>query len=115
MENWKKEAFSHAVSCQPLESCGLLYTVNGETKYGACKNLAYENADTSFIIDPQDWVQYEDLADENNGEIIGIVHSHPDGDMNFSETDISSCNYLEVDFYLVDPQTESIISIKPQI
>ncbi len=115
MEDWKKDAFSHAVTCQPFESCGLLYTVDEEIKYGPCKNIAYDNAETSFIIDPLDWVQYEDIADTNNGEIIGIVHSHPNGDMNFSETDISSCNYLEVDFYLVDPQTKTIINIKPEI
>tara|TARA_R100001510_G_C7624906_1_gene184960 strand:- start:640 stop:987 length:348 start_codon:yes stop_codon:yes gene_type:complete len=114
MEQWKKDAFKHASDCKPNECCGLLYTNKKEIKYGPCKNLAYEEPETSFVIDPLDWVKYEDIADENEGEIIGIIHSHPDGDLQFSETDIASCNFLEVDFYLVDPSTESIISIKPK-
>ena len=54
------------------------------------------------------------LVVEDKGEILGIVHSHPTGEFIFSETDIASCNYLDVDFYLVDPDTQSIISIKPE-
>jgi len=114
MEKWKQDAFDHAVSCQPYESCGILYTNKKEINYGPCKNLAYEEPETSFVIDPLDWIKYEDIADDNEGEIIGIVHSHPNGQLVFSETDIASCNYLEVDFYLVDPLSESIISIKPE-
>ena len=36
------------------------------------------------------------------------------GELKFSETDIASCNHLDVDFYLVCPETEQIISIKPK-
>ena len=107
--SWNKEAFKHAIECEPHECCGLLYKENGTVKYGACKNLAYDNPELSFVIEPLDWKKYEDL-----GEINGIVHSHPKGEFKFSETDISSCNYLDIDFFLVDPASQSIISIKPK-
>jgi len=32
----------------------------------------------------------------------------------FSDNDIASCNYLDVPFYLVEPETQSIIHIEPQ-
>lgn len=106
---WSQDAFNHAVQCQPFECCGLLYKENDQIKYGPCKNLAHDDPEYSFVIDPLDWKNWEDI-----GEIVGIVHSHPQGELIFSETDIASCNYLDVDFYLVEPSTQSIISIKPE-
>ena len=90
-------------------SCQNLIKKQDNIIYGPCRNLAKENPEFSFVIDPDDWAHYED-----QGEVIGIVHSHPDGELKFSETDIASCNHLDVDFYLVCPETEQVISIKPE-
>ena len=111
MEQWKKDAFNHAVSCQPFECCGILTKTDGITKYWECKNIAYQHPEYSFVIDPIDWANVEDSVDE----IIGVVHSHPDGELKFSETDIASCNFLEIRFYLVEPSTQSIIYIDPEV
>ena len=46
-------------------------------------------------------------------EIIGIVHSHPDNELVFSETDKISCKVLELTFYLVEPASDRIIKIEP--
>ena len=108
INSWSQDAFKHAKKCEPFECCGLLYKEKGLIKFGPCKNLAFDNPELSFVIDPLDWKIFED-----KGEIVGIVHSHPKGELKFSETDIASCNYLDIDFYLVDPATESIFSIKP--
>ncbi|BCV05749.1 MAG: hypothetical protein CM15mV115_250 [Caudoviricetes sp.] len=43
-----------------------------------------------FIIDPDDWADCED-----NGEIIGIVHSHPTGFIYPSDNDKASCEFLD--------------------
>ena len=108
-ETWKKFAFAHARKCQPEECCGMLIKKQDNIIYGPCRNLAKHDAELSFVIDPNDWADYED-----QGEVVGIVHSHPNGDFEFSETDIASCNHLDVDFYLVCPDTEQIITIQPQ-
>ena len=108
-DNWKKFAVSHARTCRPEECCGMLIQKEDNIIYGPCRNLAKEDPRFSFVIDPDDWAYYED-----QGEVIGIVHSHPDGELKFSETDIKSCNHLDVDFYLVCPDTEKFIKIQPE-
>ena len=108
-DTWKKFAYAHAKKCEPAECCGMLIKKQDNIIYGPCKNLATDQPELSFIIDPNDWAHYED-----QGEVIGIVHSHPSGDFEFSETDIASCNHLYIDFYLVCPETEQIKVIKPK-
>jgi|TARA_R100000149_G_C5880495_1_gene145576 proteasome lid subunit RPN8/RPN11 len=107
---WKAKAFKHAKEQQPSECCGLLAKNKGKKEYWPCKNIANQYEAESFVIDPNDWALCEDSVDE----IIGIVHSHPDFDMNFSEADIASCNHLELRFYLVNPISKSIIYIDPE-
>ena len=108
-DTWKKFAFAHAKKCHPEECCGMLIKKQDNIVYGPCRNLATNAPKFAFVIDPNDWAHYED-----QGEVIGIVHSHPTGELKFSETDISSCNHLDIDFYLVCHETEQVISIKPQ-
>ena len=60
------------------------------------------------MIDPLDWADGED-----QGEVLGIVHSHPDGLLEFSDTDKISCKYNDLPFYLVDPKTECTIKLNP--
>ena len=108
-DTWKKFAFAHAKKCEPAECCGMLIKKQDNIIYGPCKNLATDQPELSFIIDPNDWAHYED-----QGEVIGIVHSHPSGDFEFSETDIASCNHLDIDFYLVCSETEQIKVLKPE-
>ena len=43
-------------------------------------------------IDTDDWVECEDSVDD----IIGIVHSHPDNELQFSLSDKISCKNLDL-------------------
>ena len=107
---WKAKAFEHAVTEQPIECCGLLVKDKGKLDYWPCKNISFKHAVSNFVIDPNDWATCEDNVDE----IIGIVHSHPEFNMDFSPQDIASCNALGLRFYLVNPITKSIIYIDPE-
>jgi len=106
--SWATEAYSHATECYPEECCGLVLDIDGKHEYWKCKNISKAYKEESFVIDPIDWAEGED-----QGEVLGIVHSHPDSLFEFSHTDKLSCKYNDLPFYLVDPKTESIIKLDP--
>ena len=105
---WATEAYKHATECYPEECCGLILDIEGEHTYWECKNISKAYKEKSFVIDPLDYARGED-----QGEVLGIVHSHPDGELAFSHTDRMSCKYLDLPFYLVEPKSESIIVVYP--
>ena len=105
---WATDAFNHATEAYPDESCGLIVSVDGEEIYWKCKNISGAFKTKSFVIDPLDYA-----AGEDQGEILGIVHSHPDGELAFSHTDRMACKYLDLAFYLVEPKSKSIIVVYP--
>ena len=106
---WKQDAINHAKQCDPEESCGIIGIINNQEKYYPCKNISNLLKIESFVIDPLDYADVEDEVDE----IIGIVHSHPDNELRFSETDKISCKVLDLTFYLVEPASDRIIKIEP--
>ena len=73
---WKQDAINHAKKCDPEESCGIVAIKNKKQKYYPCRNISNEFKVNSFVINPLDYAAVEDATDK----IIGIVHSHPDGD-----------------------------------
>ncbi len=105
---WAKDAFIHAEQVYPEECCGLIIREENEVIYWKCKNISKAYKEKSFVIDPIDYARGED-----KGEVLGIVHSHPDGELAFSHTDRMACKYLDLPFYLVEPKSESIIVIYP--
>ena len=105
---WAKDAFIHAAEAYPEECCGLIIKLDKDDIYWKCKNISKAYKTKSFVIDPLDYAKGED-----QGEVLGIVHSHPDGETAFSHTDRMACKYLDLPFYLVEPKTESIIVIYP--
>jgi proteasome lid subunit RPN8/RPN11 len=107
---WKQDAIDHAKECDPEESCGIVAVKNNEEKYYPCKNISKEFKAESFVIDPLDWAEVEDSVDK----IIGIVHSHPQNVLEFSESDKFSCKAIDLVFYLVSPKSDKIAVIKPE-
>ena len=105
---WATDAFDHATEVYPEECCGLIVNVDGVDIYWKCKNISEAYKEKSFVIDPLDYARGED-----QGEVLGIVHSHPDGELAFSHTDRMNCKYLDLPFYLVEPKSESIIVVYP--
>ena len=91
---WKTKAGEHSLSCLPKESCGLLALIKGKETFWPCKNLS-EVPEQYFVIDPDDWADCED-----QGELIGIVHSHTYGSAFPSDADKASCEFLGLPFYI---------------
>ena len=106
---WKQDAIEHAKQCDPEESCGIVGIKNNKEEYYPCRNISNEFKAESFVIEPLDWAEVEDSVDE----IIGIVHSHPQDILEFSESDKYSCKAIDLIFYLVSPKSDKIAVIKP--
>ena len=105
--SWKDQAVIHAEADAPKEACGLLALIKGKETYWPCKNLA-ETASEYFVIDPDDWADCED-----EGELIGIVHSHPFGAAVPSESDKASCEHLGLPWFIYSVQHKDWVSFEP--
>ena len=105
--NWKEQAAIHADKEAPKESCGLLAIIKGKETYWPCENLS-ESPDEFFVIDPDNWADCED-----EGELIGIIHSHPYGSALPSEADKASCEHLGLPFYIYSVEQKNWIDFEP--
>ena len=105
--NWKEQAAIHAIKQAPKESCGLLAIIKGKETYWPCENLS-ESPDEFFVIDPDNWADCED-----EGELIGIIHSHAYGSALPSEADKASCEYLGLPFYIYSVEQKNWIDFQP--
>ena len=105
---WKADALLHAKEQDPKESCGLLLNVRGKEKYFPCKNLSTAYLE-NFIIDPLDYARAED----SEGDIIGVIHSHPTTPPVASEADKISCEETKLPWYIGNPKTEKWGEYKP--
>tara|TARA_R100000773_G_scaffold9016_3_gene8556 strand:- start:23 stop:730 length:708 start_codon:yes stop_codon:yes gene_type:complete len=105
---WKNDAEVYAKQESPKEACGLLTVINGEEKFWPCKNIA-EGQHEFFALDPEDWADCEDQG----GEILGVIHSHPKGSANASEADKASCEHLGFPYFIYSVEQKNWNQIKP--
>jgi len=91
---WRDDALAHALAEMPREACGLLIVRKGREVYRPCRNLA--TGDDQFTIAPDD---YE--AAEAEGEIVGVVHSHPFLPATPSQADMVSCEATGLEWHIV--------------
>ena len=83
----------HLYNEYPREGCGILGVIKGKMEWYPCTNVAKENEE--FIHDSKQFISYS-----NRMDIVGVVHSHPDGTPDPSEMDIKYCNTLNVPYYI---------------
>ena len=105
---WKNDAEVYAKQESPKEACGLLAVINGEEKFWPCKNIA-EGQHEFFALDPEDWADCEDQG----GEILGVIHSHPEGSSEPSEADKASCENIGFPYFIYSVNHKSWNEIKP--
>ena len=92
--SWKESFKKYAKEQAPDEACGLLAIIKGKETFWPCKNLA-EGKFEFFILDPDDWAECED-----QGEILGVIHSHPTGPATPSDNDKAACEHLGFPYYI---------------
>lgn len=75
----------HALADYPREACGLVIVAKGRERYWPCRNTAATPSE-HFVMAAEDYAAAEDV-----GEIIAVVHSHPDASAHASEGDRVAC------------------------
>jgi proteasome lid subunit RPN8/RPN11 len=80
----ERDIRAHAVSAYPRECCGLIIAASKRERYIPCTNIA--NGKNHFRLPKEEYAAAEDM-----GEIITVVHSHPDTPPAPSESDKQGC------------------------
>jgi proteasome lid subunit RPN8/RPN11 len=102
------EISDHFDTCYPAEACGLLYIVKGKLRWKACTNISEDG--NSFAFDRTEYLSICKL-----GDIVGIVHSHPDQEeVAASEADIVNCNISEIPYIIFGYPSMSMLELKPE-
>lgn len=76
------EIIEYCKSKYPEEACGLVIIFKGKYKWIPCENVAYDKK-LFFAISPLDFANAEDM-----GKVSCVVHSHTNGNTNFTESDM---------------------------
>lgn len=85
---------AHATQTYPEECCGALFSRLDESEriiidYKPLTNVEEEsNRGRNYIISPEDYMEAEKYADDNQLNFAGIYHSHPDHPAVPSEKDL---------------------------
>lgn len=106
MDNIKREFLEFAKLEQPKEACALVIVQKGKLRLIKCKNLASDN--NHFRLHSEDWIKAEE-----SGEIVALIHSHPDVSSNPSEADKISCESTGIPWLIVSLLDNSWTEIKP--
>lgn len=89
------DAQRHALADYPRESCGLVVITGGRERYMPCRNVATTPSE-HFVLAPEDFHAADEL-----GEVVALVHSHPDMPARPSEADRVQCEASEMRWVIV--------------
>lgn len=105
----RQALLDHAQTEAPRECCGLVFRPDGETglRYAPAANLSPEGGDR-FVLDPHTWAACEDA-----GEIVAIVHSHPNASANPSDADGVGCEAWALPWLIVGWPSGTIVQLDP--
>ncbi len=87
-------AFEHARDAFPREACGFLVIRKGREIYLRCRNIGLGS--DQFVIHPEDYA-----AADAEGEIVGVVHSHPGLPPEPSQADRVACEASGLIWHIV--------------
>ena len=102
----KVSALEHARAELPRESCGLLVIRKGREVYWRCRNMGAGT--DQFVIHPEDYA-----AADDQGQIVGVVHSHPGLPPNPSQADKVACEASGLPWFIVGIPSEDWAQLEP--
>lgn len=101
------EIEQHFEEWYPKEACGIIAVVKGKPVWFPCKNIAKTN--DTFVFDSTEYMKIAQKCD-----IIGIVHSHPDGSSTPSINDIKYCNSTGLIYYIFSYPDMELYTLHPE-
>lgn len=99
-------ARKHAQAEYPREACGLVVVVRGKERYVPCRNIA--QGSEHFRLPAEDYAEAEDM-----GEILAVVHSHPNASARPSEADLVACEASGMTWHILSCPGDDIRTIHP--
>ncbi len=97
----------HFQKWYPKEGCGVLVAIKGKKEWVPCNNVSED--ESSFVIDSKQYI-----AASRRGDIVGIVHSHPDASSDASETDTKYCNAMGIPYYIFSYPDMDLNVVQPE-
>ncbi len=94
---------SHAQMALPNESCGLLGGKAGRV-HAVYPGANAEHSPVRFRMDPQDQLRAMNAIKLAGGDILGIFHSHPSGQVIPSPTDLAQAYYRDAVYVILASQ-----------
>ncbi len=88
-------AQAHAAETYPNESCGLIVLTEDGERYVPCEN-AHSNPSEHFRLSGESFADAEEM-----GEVLGVVHSHPNGSPHPSDADRVQCELSELPWHII--------------
>lgn len=96
----------HAKQCFPLESCGLVIVRKGKERYWPCRNLSPGH--DRFHLHHEDYAKAEET-----GDVLKIVHSHPNVAPIPSQADLVGCESSGIPWVIVNWPTGELREFEP--
>lgn len=100
---------AHALEEYPREACGLVVIVKGRERYWPCRNIASTPSD-HFTLEAEDYAVAEDA-----GEVVMVVHSHPDVAERPSEGDRVACEASGLPWLIISVMPGPVVAGQAQI
>ncbi|WP_277962050.1 C40 family peptidase [Pseudomonas sp. RIT-To-2] len=97
----------HAAAQYPRECCGLVILSHGQEHYVPCANIATA-PNEQFHLDPAHYA-----AAEARGEVVAIVHSHPDATSRPSSHDLAMCEATALPWHILSWPEGDLRTVMP--
>jgi proteasome lid subunit RPN8/RPN11 len=101
------EILNHARSNPDEECCGLLAGLNGVVARTFPARNAAKHPATAYEIAPKELFRIMREVRAGGLELLGIYHSHPNGDNQPSPRDIERAYYPDAAYFILSPRADA--------